>query len=128
KVRDALGRGDLFQLAEVLDALLRDPGVADDPERPAMEGLWKHASLSNLGQEIEEFRKAVLFGDPLVVTRPSGKGRVVAVLTCAGTNPRKAPGSDEPVQWNNWGAGEKLVSQTYPVFLLDLQRFLISEG
>jgi hypothetical protein len=53
---------------------------------------------------------------------------VVAVLTCAGTNNRKGVGGEDSVPWNNWGAGEKVVSQTYPVFLLDLQRFLISEG
>jgi hypothetical protein len=128
KVRNALASGDLFQLAGALDALLKDAGVKDDPERPDMPALWKPESMRGLAAEIKEFRDTVLFGDPLLVSRRSGKGRVVAFLTSAGTAPRRGVGGEDLVQWNNWGAGEKVVSLTYPVLLLYLQRYLVAEG
>ncbi|MGL4550905.1 MAG: hypothetical protein ACRC33_06930, partial [Gemmataceae bacterium] len=35
---------------------------------------------------------------------------------------------EDAVQWNNWGAGDRIVSNLYPLFLLDVHRFMISEG
>ncbi len=126
KIRNALSNQELYKLAETFDDLLKNPGVKDDPEKPDMRTLWRHDEMKALANEIAEFREQILFGDPLVVSKQVGKGRVVAMLTTAGTAPRRGVG--EEVQWNNWGAGEKLVSQTYPLFLLDMQRYLVSEG
>jgi hypothetical protein len=128
KVRSALSAGELYRLSETLDDMLKNPGVKDDREKPDMTRLWDHPDMRSLKAEISEFREQVLYGDPLVVSRQVGKGRVVAMLTSAGTAPRRGVAGEETVQWNNWGAGEKIVSQTYPVFLLDMQRYLVSEG
>jgi hypothetical protein len=128
KVRNALSGGELYKLAETLEDMLKNSGIKDDPDKPDMKALWAHTDMKALAAEISEFREQVLYGDPLVVSRQVGKGRVVAMLTPAGTAPRRGVGGEETVQWNNWGAGEKIVSQTYPVFLLDMQRYLVSEG
>src|SRR5262249_32522212 len=48
-------------------------------------------------------------------------------LTTAGTLPRRGVGEDA-VSWNNWGSGEISIQNLYPLFLLQLQRFLVAEG
>lgn len=129
-VRNAIATGELFALAEALDSLLNSQQQLNDKReetRPSMTSLWQQVDLKPLADEIREFRERVLFGDPLVVSRTVGKGRVLAMLTPAGTNLRKGVGEDG-VQWNNWGAGDRIVSNLYPLFLLDVHRFMISEG
>jgi hypothetical protein len=128
KIKNALSNRDLYGMSEAFDDMLKNPGVKDDPEKPDMRSLWRHDDMKALATEITEFREEVLYGDPLVVSKRVGKGRVVAMLTSAGTAPRKGVAGEETVQWNNWGAGEKVVSQTFPIFLLDMQRYLVSEG
>jgi hypothetical protein len=127
RVRNALAINELFRLAEALDDMLTHPGVKDEADKPRMSDLWAHPEMKGLAAEIKEFRDSVLYGDPLVVSRSQGKGRVVAFLTTAGTNLRKGVGEDA-VQWNNWGAGDRVVSDLYPLFLIDLHKYLISEG
>ena len=131
QIRDALARGELYKLGELLEDLLSNPGVEAEPDKPSMANLWKHpdlpAEMKTLAGDIREFRETVLYGDPLLVSRQQGKGRLVAFLSSAGTSPRRGVG-EEAVAWNNWGAGERAVSELYPLFLLDLHRYLISEG
>ncbi|MFO0878924.1 MAG: BatA domain-containing protein [Gemmataceae bacterium] len=127
RVRNALAAGELYRLGETLEDMLTNTGVEKDPEKPSMADLWKHPEMKGLAAEIRDFRETVLYGDPLLVSRQSGKGRVVAFLTAAGTSARRGVGEDT-VAWNNWGAGERAVSEMYPLFLLDLHRHLISEG
>jgi hypothetical protein len=127
EIRNALVSGELYRLAEKLNDLLTNPGVKDDPSKPRMSDLWGHNDMKALAEEIKEFRDSVLYGDPLVVSKTQGKGRVVAVLTTAGTALRRGVG-EEAVQWNNWGAGDRVVSDLYPLFLIDLHRYLVSEG
>ena len=55
------------------------------------------------------------YGDPLVVARSYGKGRIVACLTPAGTS----------AKWNDWGQGSP-ISFTYVPFIMDLQQYLSS--
>jgi hypothetical protein len=127
RIRDALASNELYRLANALDNLLSDPGVKDEPAKPRMADLWVHPEMKALAADIKEFRDSVLYGDPLVVSKTSGKGRVVAILTTAGTSLRRGVGEDA-IQWNNWGAGDRVVSDLYPIFLIDLHKYLISEG
>ena len=127
RIRDAIASTELFKLGAELEDLLKNPGVDKNPEKPSMADLWKHPEMKNLGAEISEFRERVLYGDPLMVAKQVGKGRVVAFLSTAGTIPRKGVDEDA-VPWNNWGAGELLVSPTYPKLMLGLHQYLISEG
>ncbi|MGL4555523.1 MAG: hypothetical protein ACRC33_30510, partial [Gemmataceae bacterium] len=116
-VRNAIATGELFSLAEALDSLLNSQQQVNDKKeetRPSMAALWQQVDLKPLADEIREFRERVLFGDPLVVSKSVGKGRVLAMLTPAGTNLRRGVGEDA-VQWNNWGAGDRIVSNLYPL-------------
>ncbi len=110
----ALGTSYLGNLVTAVDRLLNDPGT---DKEPGLRELWTNAKLAGLRRDLEEFRDAVLYGDPLVVSRRVGKGKVVACLTAAGT----------ASNWNDWGGGSQ-ASWTYPMFLMDLQRYLTSEG
>jgi hypothetical protein len=116
-IRSALGTNSHFNLVRALDNLLRDPGSQQEPVRPDMRQLWERAPMRSLRQQIVTFRDTVLYGDPLVVSRPHGNGRTVAFLTTAGVNSK----------WNDWAAGN-LASWSYPVFMMELERYLISEG
>jgi hypothetical protein len=116
-LRDALSQEYLGRLVTALDRLLRDRGVKDDPLKPNMTELWAHPKLKSMAARIDRFRETVLYGDPLLVARKHGKGRVVACLTPAGT----------AANWNDWGGGSQ-ASFTYPIFIMDLQRYLVSEG
>ena len=119
-VVDALGSPYLDDLIRVLDDLMNDPGVKDDPKRPNMPELWAQPRMRGLKDEIDGFRNKLKYGDPLVVTRPYGKGRVLAFLTTAGTSPRGLPAT----AWNDWGVG--VSGWSYPVFVKQMQEYLIS--
>jgi len=116
QLRNALTKPYLSNVVRVIDALRHDHGAEKDPQRPDMETLWAHSKMKALAAEFDEYRTTIEFGDPLVVARKYGKGRVCAVLTSAGT----------ATHWNDWGNG--LASWSYTPFLMDLQRWLISSG
>jgi len=115
-IRTALGKPYLSNVVRAIDALRHDHGAENDPARPDMETLWAHPKMKNLAAQFDEFRTAIEFGDPLVVARKHGKGRVCAILTTAGTASK----------WNDWGSG--VSSWSYTPFVMDLQRWLISSG
>jgi hypothetical protein len=116
-IRTALTKPYLSNVVRAIDALQHDHGTENDAQRPDMETLWAHPKMKALAAEFKEFRATIEFGDPLVVARRYGKGRVCAVLTSAGT----------ATHWNDWGAGN-LGSWSYTPFMMDLQRWLISSG
>jgi Aerotolerance regulator N-terminal len=127
RVRNAIATQELYKLGTELEDLLNNPGVDKSPEKPSMADLWKDPEMKNLGAEISEFRERVLYGDPLMVAKQVGKGRVVAFLSTAGTIPRRGVDEDA-VAWNNWGAGELLLMPSYPKLMLGLHQYMISEG
>jgi len=122
-IKESLAADSQYRVGQALEALLNDPGDAAQ-NIPGMKEFWAQPSLRPLAREYEEFRKNILFGDPLAIARKLGKGKVAAILTPAGTRPT-VPGATDG--WNEWGAGSP-VSWSYPVFIMDLQRFLSSEG
>jgi hypothetical protein len=105
----------LYELAKELDALLDDRGEADNAEYPNLLEFWSQPEQQKLQARIAEFRETVQLGDPLVVSKQYGKGRVIAFLTTAGRN------------WNDW-AGGSLASPTYPAVMLELQKYLTRGG
>jgi hypothetical protein len=115
-LRGALGKEYLSNVVRVIDALRHDHGAENDPKKPDMEVLWAHPKMKGLATQLDEFRTTIEFGDPLVVARRYGKGRVCAMLTSAGT----------ATHWNDWGSG--VSSWSYTPFMMDLQRWLISSG
>jgi hypothetical protein len=117
EITRALATPYLFNLVKAIDALRHDHGAENDPQRPDMEVLWAHPKMKGLAAQFDEFRTTIEYGDPLVVARSLGKGKVCAILTSAGT----------ATKWNDWGGGS-LSSWSYQVFVMDLQRYLISSG
>jgi hypothetical protein len=115
-IRNTLTKPYLSNVVRVIDALRHDHGADNDPLRPDMEVLWAHPKMKALAAEFDEYRTTIEFGDPFVVARRYGKGRVCAVLTAAGTD----------THWNDWGKG--LIGMSYVTFLMDLQTWLISAG
>lgn len=107
----ALEGKSLQELAAALDMLLHDRGDNTDPQRPNLEKFWEQPELKELRQRFEAFHDLVRYGDPFMIARRLDKGRVVAIMTSAGQ------------QWNNW-AGEFPVSATFPMLVLELQRYL----
>ncbi len=127
-VRNRLAAGELYFVAEVLEDMLTAQGVKEGAnKKPSMADLWKATELRALHDDIKTFREQILFGDPLLVTKRQGKGRLVAFLSTAGTSQRRGVGGEEQVQWNDWGT-EVACAPWYVLFLNDLHRFLISEG
>ncbi len=108
-----VGDKPLYELANALEAMLKDRGEPDDPDKPNLVALWNQPELQRLRARVEQFRETVQLGDPLVITSTFGKGRVVAFLTTAG------------LAWNGW-AGSSIASPTYPVVMLELQKYLTS--
>jgi hypothetical protein len=114
-VRDALGDKPLHELANALEDLLHDQGEANDPKRPNLVELWGQPDLKGLRGRVERLRQTVKYGDPLVVASRYGKGKVVAFLTTAGG------------AWNDWAGGSP-ASITYPLVIVELQKYLTSAG
>jgi hypothetical protein len=114
-IRETLGGKALYALANALDNLLRDPGKPEDPEHPNLREFWEQTDthIQELRTRLERFKEMVQYGDPLIVAGRYGKGRVVAFLTTAGK------------KWNDWAGGSP-ASVTYPVVMLELQKFLSS--
>jgi hypothetical protein len=114
-VRDTLTGKALHQLARALENMLRDPVDPKEKEGgvASLEEFWNlpDGDIQSLKDQVENFRKAVLYGDPLVITHHFGRGRVVAFLTTAGR------------KWNDWAGGGP-ASPTYPMFMLDMQKYL----
>jgi Aerotolerance regulator N-terminal len=117
EVRSALESDQLFNVAAAFDHLMNDVGIKGDDKKPPMTNLWAEPTMQALGKQIQLFIEKTRYGDPLVVARPYGKGRIVACLTPAGTSSK----------WNDWGGGSQ-ATWTYPMFLMDLQRYLTSGG
>ncbi len=110
-----LGDGPLYGLANALDALLRDRGEPDNPQRPNLVEFWNQPGNQKLRVRVDQLRETVQLGDPLVVSARFGKGRVVVFLTTAGR------------AWNDWAGGSP-AQLTYPVVMLELQKYLTSVG
>jgi hypothetical protein len=114
-IRETLSGKTLQALANALDAFLRDAGKAGESDQPNLKEFWEltDPKVQELKIRLEKLKETVQYGDPLVVTSRFGKGRVVVSLTTAGR------------AWNDWAGGSP-ASVTYPVVMLELQKFLSS--
>jgi hypothetical protein len=114
RLTTAIGEGTLPSLAGALDLMLNDRGdLRNRGTKPDLKPFWEKNDA--LRAKAARLRDAVLYGDPLVLTREFGKGETVVFLTTAG----KA--------WNDW-AGGGMASPTYPVVMLNLHQYLTCTG
>jgi hypothetical protein len=106
--------GALYRLVSPLDQLLNDSGVTNDANRPNLQEFWQRPEQLDLRVRLARLIDAVRYGDPLMVAKNFGKGRVVAFLTSAGT------------AWNNL---PNFTGEAYYVMLMvEMQKFLASSG
>jgi hypothetical protein len=109
-----------YVLANALDTLLNDKGKGkdkQDEEYPNLTEFWANSDpkIRTLRDEILKLRDQVRYGDPFIVAKNFGKGRVAAVMTTAGK------------EWNDW-AGGSLATLIYQPFIWELQNYLSSQG
>ena len=106
-------------LADALDRMLKDRGQEKQPDDfPNLTEFWEsggRTEIRTLKKEIIDLRDQVRYGDPFIVAKNFGKGRVVAVMTTAGKD------------WNDWGGGS-VASVVYEPFIWELQYYLSSLG
>jgi hypothetical protein len=115
-IREAIATGKgLYVLANALEGLLHDRGLANDPEHPNLVDFWQSPDprIAELRAQVDQFRERVQMGDPLVIAGRYGAGRTVVFLTTAGQ------------KWNDWAGGTGAL--TYPVVMLEMQKYLTSQ-
>jgi hypothetical protein len=112
--RIAGSTAELYVLGEALTLLLEDPGSENPADRrPSLVEFWAQADNAPLRTELEKLRDEVKYGDPLYVTKPFGKGRVIAFMSSAGAS------------WNDL---EGFGRAYYPPLMINLQGYLASSG
>jgi hypothetical protein len=107
-----------YKVAEAIDNMLNERGNPTEKDNVSLLDFWALNEMKDLKTDLLSFRKAVLYGKPLVVTRKYGKGSVVAFMTSAGT------------EWSGWSGGLEggVASFTFPMVIADLQRYLTRGG
>lgn len=115
-VRGRLAAGSQFEVVTALESFLdisQGSGVTS-PLRVA----WETPAMAVTAKAIMELIREIQEGDPLLVMRDRGAGRVSAFLTSAGPQLSKPPAPGEPNQgWNEWANG--FLSATYPILIQD---------
>jgi hypothetical protein len=112
----ALSEKYVATLIRILDNILNDKGVKDNPDRPNMPEFWANPQMSLIRSQVVNYKELVEFGDPLLVERKFGLGKTVAFMTQLGTSS----------QWNEW-AGRSLATSSFLPFVRDLQNYLSTQ-
>jgi hypothetical protein len=107
-----------FHLAAAFEFLLQDQGKEKDrADYPNLTEFWTNSDpkVRSLRDDIVKLAEQVKYGDPFIVLRQLGKGKVVAVMTTAGK------------EWNDWGGGSE-ASLLYQPFIWETQNYLSSQA
>jgi hypothetical protein len=83
------GYAHLFDLANDLYKFRQDAGNVK-AQRPSLEKFWADARNDELRKEIDQFIEDLRYGDPFLVGKQVGKGRVLVCMSSANDS------------WNNW--------------------------
>jgi|GEM_PF-439673 len=132
ELREALLSQSQFRLARSLEKTLDDAGDPADPKtgtaaRSGLKLLWGKSAFQPIAASLRELLREVQFGDPLMVERTVGKGRVIACLTTAGTRTTLSAAGTEADGWNEWGSGSPM-SWTYAAMMKELTKYLLQAG
>jgi hypothetical protein len=115
-ILNALNANENFVLANALDEFLNDRGnPGDEKNEPDMQKFWALPEVEKLKSDVTTLKEVTQYGDPLVTSYKVGKGEVITFYTTAGRS------------WNDW-AGGCLASWTYPMVMIELQRYLTGVG
>jgi hypothetical protein len=103
--------GELYKLAGPLDQMLNDTGDPKEPEKkPNLQEFWQQGGQAGLREQVVKLLEAVRFGDPFLIARTFGKGRVLAYMTTV---------SDT---WNDLPKGPARVY--YVMLMVEMQKYL----
>ncbi len=112
----AIQGNENFVLANALDEFLNERGNLGDPQKePDLQPFWALPEVEKLKNDVLTLKEVTQYGDPLVLSYKVGKGEVISFYTSAGRT------------WNDW-AGGCLASWTYPMVMIELQRYLTGVG
>ena len=104
--------GELYKLAAPLDLMLNDTGDPKDPLKPNLQEFWQQPDLADLRDQAAKLLEVVKYGDPFLIARTFGKGRVLACTSTAGG------------AWNDLPNGPSRVY--YVMLLVEMQKYLAS--
>jgi hypothetical protein len=105
----------LFDLANDIYKLRNDAGTKDAKGsviKPALDKFWQDGKNNELRIEFDQFLEDIRYGDPFLVSRQYGKGRVVACLSSANFS------------WNNWA----IMPQLYAPFMPAVVKYLFRQA
>jgi len=115
RIKEVLATGkQLYQLANAIESLLTDTSDPKDPQKPNLREFWQLPEHIDLAEKFARLMESVRYGDPLLVGKRYGKGRVLAYLTTAGS------------AWNDFPNGP--ARPYYVMLMLEMQKYLASMG
>ncbi len=115
KVKDVLANGQaLYQLANAVEAMLTEPADAKDPAKADLRAYWQQPANLELAEKFGRLLDSTRYGDPLLVAKRYGKGRVLAYLTTAGN------------AWNDFPNGP--ARPFFVMLMLEMQKYLAGVG
>jgi hypothetical protein len=91
--------GELYKLVQLIDAFLSDTGEANTPSRPNLQEFWQAREQVDLREQMTRLLETVRFGDPFLVAKTVGAGRVLAYLSTADTDWNDLPSGPSRVYW-----------------------------
>jgi hypothetical protein len=118
-LRGRLAAGSQFEVVTALEAFL-DLGQGASASSPnSLKAAWESPLLVSTARALTELIREIQEGNPLLVCRDRGSGRVAAFLTSAGPQLSKPAAPGESNQgWNEWANG--FLSATYPILIQDM--------
>lgn len=124
KARSKIATLGQFEIVAALEDLLRiqSPG---DGNRPGIV-VWDRPELRETQARLRAAIRKIQQGDPLLVSRPLGRGSVLAFLSSAGpSSSRSSLTGEAPGIWNEWANG--FLSATFPILVQDSLFFLLRQ-
>ena len=118
-LRGRLAAGTQFEIVAALETFLDLGQGTTASGTNSLRTAWESPVLASTARALTELIREIQEGDPLLVSRDRGSGRVAAFLTSAGPQLSKPPAPGESNQgWNEWANG--FLSATYPILIQDM--------
>mgnify|MGYP006275497907 FL=1 len=124
KVRSRIATQGQFEIVTALEELLKTQPQGQ--ANPVAGSLWDRPELRDVQTRLRGLIRKIQQGDPLLVAREVGKGKVLAFLSSAGpASSRGGLTGDTPGVWNEWANG--FLSATFPILVQDSLFYLLRQ-
>lgn len=124
KVRSRIATQGQFEIVTALEELLK--AQPQGQANPVVGTLWDRPELRDVQTRLRGLIRKIQQGDPLLVAREVGKGKVLAFLSSAGpASSRGGVTGDSPGVWNEWANG--FLSATFPILVQDSLFYLLRQ-